>query len=364
MLKYQIVGGLYRNIFKPLAFSRDAEGVHDRITAIGEWLENYPQLISWISYRSPKLKRKVLGIEFENPVGLAGGFDYDGHLAKVLKHVGFGFNTVGTITAKPYEGNPKPRLLRLPKSQALLVNKGFKSEGAVVVAGRLDNKNLTEHTMGISVGSSNLPQVNTTSKAVDDYLFTFDIFKHKKYVKYFELNISCPNTAMTESFTTPANLKVLVTAVNKLDLKQPVFVKMPNEIEFRTAADLVRICMDKGIRGFIFSNLVKHWDNPGLHVEEVEKIKSFRGNFSGKPTFENSNNLVAFARKKFGTNIAIIGCGGIFGPEDALFKLQSGADLVQLITGMIYQGPQLVGQINEYLDNKGNHDKIITYAKN
>ncbi len=359
MDKYQVIGGLYRNILKPGLFAVDAEVVHDAFTTIGEAIGNREWALGMteklLAYGNPGLKKKVLGVEFPNPVGLAAGFDYNGHMARVMKAVGFGFNTVGTVTARPYEGNTKPRLGRLPKSQSLLVNKGFKSDGAEHVMRTLDGHmrgTRDEHVIGISVGSSNVAEVNTINKAIDDYLFTFEVFKNKPYVKYWELNVSCPNTAMKETFADPINFAKLVAQVAKLKLKQPVFVKMANEIELAHSTELVACGVQKEIRGYIFSNLVKKRDNPGFDRKEMEKIKDLKGNFSGKPTTENALNLVKHARKKFGQDIAIIGLGGIFTPQDAKAYFEAGADLVQLITGMIYQGPQLAGEICQKLGNR------------
>lgn len=349
-IRSQTVSTLYQNIFKPIAFMIDPEFVHERTTALGETLENFPYLVSPIfTYKNHKLNKKIMGVEFDNPVGLSAGFDYDGHLAKVLKYVGFGFNTIGTVTAKAYEGNPGPKLVRLPKSKSILVNKGFKSGGAKAVAKRLDGKKLKYHTIGISVGSSNIPEVNTISKAITDYLYTFNVFKNKAYVKYFELNISCPNTAMPESFVDPKNFAKLVRAVAKLKIAKLIFVKMPNEISFLKSDELVSVAMKYGIHGFIFSNLVKNRTNPLFDKKEISEVKNFRGNFSGKPTSINSNKLIKHTRNKFGKDIVIVGTGGIFTPQDAIAKIKNGADLVQLITGLIYEGPQLIDQINEEL---------------
>jgi dihydroorotate dehydrogenase subfamily 2 len=352
-MKSKVMDYLYKTVFKPVAFALDAEFIHDSISSLGETLENFPGLVSFL-FDSPHadLKKKVLGVEFTNPVGLSAGFDYNGHLAQVLSSVGFGFNSVGTVTAKAYEGNPKPRLMRLPKSKSLLVNKGFKSEGAPAVAGRLDGKKLEGKTIGISVGSSNCPEVDTVNKAIDDYLFTFDLFKNKKYAQYFELNISCPNTEMTESFTEINNYEKLISAIAGLKLKQPVFVKMPNEMTTAQSDEFVTRSLKKDIKGFIFANLVKDRNNPAFDKAEMRKFDNLKGNFSGKPTEAGANQLVAHTRKKFGTDVAIIGCGGIFSPEDAIRKLAAGADLIQLITGMIYEGPTLIGEINQEIANR------------
>jgi dihydroorotate dehydrogenase len=227
--------------------------------------------------------------------------------------------------------------------------RSFKNEGAEAVAIRLDGKKLAGHNIGISVGSSNLQEVNTVNKAVEDYLYTFEVFKNKNYIKYFELNISCPNTAMPESFTEIKNFEKLITAVSYLKIKQPIFVKMPNEINPDHSDELVAKSLKKNIRGFIFSNLVKNRANPAFDKEEMETMKNFKGNFSGIPAQTGSNLLIKHTREKFGKEIAIIGCGGIFTPEDAIKKLNAGADLVQLITGMIYEGPTLIGEINRQI---------------
>ncbi len=348
--KRDFFASTYENVFKPIAFSQDAEMVHDRITTLGEKLENQKALLEFLfAYKNPKLEEEVLGVKFANPIGLAAGFDYDGNLAKVLKHVGFGFNTVGTVTAKAYEGNKKPRLARLPKSKSLLVNKGFKSEGAKAIAKRLDSKKLQDHTVGVSIGATNIAEIDTINKAIDDMLVTFEIFKKKKYIKYLELNISCPNTLIPESFRDPKNFNKLTLAVKKLKVEKPIFVKMPNEIPLKESDELVKIAIKNGINGFIFSNLVKDRTNKALRRDELKKVENLKGNFSGRPTTKNALSLIKHTRNKFGKDVAIIGCGGTFNVKDAEDKFDAGADLVQLITGMIFQGPQLIGQICEGL---------------
>jgi len=339
----------YKYILKPILFLLDPELVHDGFTYAGESIENIAIISKLFRYDNSALKKKILGLEFDNPIGLAAGFDYDGHMARVMKHIGFGFNTVGTVTAIAYSGNIKPRLARLPKSRSLLVNKGFKSGGALDVRYRLDKKILTRHTIGISVGSSNLPQIDTLKKAIDDYLYTFKLFAPRKYIKYFELNISCPNTRLKGTFSDPNNFRELCRAISKLKLKQSIFVKMPNEISFKDSDKLVQIALNHDITAFIFSNLVKDRTNPVFDTQEIAQVSHLDGNFSGKPTFANSIRLIQHAREKFGKNIVIVGTGGVFNADDAKAKFTAGADLVQLITGMIYEGPQLIGQINREL---------------
>lgn len=354
MLPSILTKTLYKSVIKPVLFAHEAESVHDFVTIFGELLGGNPltkkttELI--FSYKNPKLKKHIDGITFPNPIGLAAGFNYDGHMSAILNNVGFGFHTIGTVTAKPYEGNQQPRLGRLPKSKSLLVNKGFKSKGAIQVAEILDKRNLENTTLGISVGSTNIPEIDTINKAINDYIFTFKVFKNKPYVKYFELNISCPNIIMPESFTEPKNLKKLISKVEKLKIKQPIYIKMPNELSIADTNKLTDLALEFGcIKGFIFSNLVKKRTNPRFNKPEIKKVKGLKGNFSGKPTEKNVNKLIKNARERHGESTTIIGCGGVFNARDAKKKLDAGADLVQLITGMVYEGPQLIGKINRGL---------------
>jgi dihydroorotate dehydrogenase len=329
----------YKNLIRPVLFRFDPEFVHNIITLLGEWLEDWPWEIFLGNSRLP------------NPIGLAAGFDYDGHLAKVMRRVGFGFNTVGTVTAKPYAGNPRPRLGRLVNSQSLFVNKGFKNDGVVKVDERLRFKDLKNSVVGISLGASNLPEINTLAKAIDDYLLSFEYLKGRDYVKYFELNISCPNLAMPENFVKPKNFGQLVKAIKP---DKPTLVKMPNEIAPEDLGRLVKIALDNGLTGVILSNLVKDRTNPCLNPQELKRFKNLKGNFSGKPCFAGSNKLIAYVRKTFGRSCVIIGCGGVFTAEDALIKFSAGADLVQLVTGLVFEGPGIAGKINRGL---GGDDK-------
>ena len=347
------MASFYKDFLKPFFFRFDPEFVHESVVALGELIgeDEIAKFLlgKTICFRNKKLERTVGGIKFKNPLGLAAGFDYDGRCAAVLKSVGFGFNTVGTVTAKPYGGNPKPRLGRLPNSKSLFVNKGFKNQGVAAIAKRLEDKNLTDIVLGISVGASNLSEVDSIGKAIDDYLFTFEYLKNKKFVRYFELNISCPNTALPENFTNPKNLEVLVKKIAKVKLGKPVFVKMPNEITPGRIDPLIEVALKHGISGFILSNLVKDRKNKYILPEELKRFTNFKGNFSGRPCFEGSNRLIAHVSKKYGRDAVIIGCGGVFTAQDALVKFQAGADLVQMVTGLIFEGPQVAGRINREL---------------
>lgn len=338
---------------KPVLFRFDPEFVHDRFTDLGSVAGKSAlgrkTLEHFFTYTSPVLERTIDGITLPNPVGLAAGFDYTGRMAKVLSRVGFGFNTVGTVTARPYDGNPKPRLLRLVKSQSLLVNKGFKSPGADVVKRTLDAHGFTNEVIGISVGSSNVPEVDTIAKAIDDYLYTLTVFKDAPYVRYFEINISCPNARISEQFADSRTFTQLLKAMESLHLTKPLWLKMANEITVPHCEQQIRTALQHGMKTFILTNLVKKRTNPYLDPSEVQRIATLKGNFSGIPTRENALRLIQEMHRTFTNEIDLIGVGGIFTPQQAQETLAAGAIAVQLITGMIYKGPALVREILEHL---------------
>lgn len=338
----------YQNFLKPILFLIDPEFIHETMLATGYVVAKIPlapRLISRLTrVKDKKLRQKIAGIEFENPVGLAAGFDYLAKMPFVSPTVGFGFQSIGTITNKAYEGNLKPRLGRLPKSKSLMVNKGFKNPGADEIARKLRYKKF-QIPIGISIGKTNTTKINTQKDAIKDIVETFQKFERSKIKhSYYELNISCPNLFGKVTFYPSKNLKELLSTIEKLKIKKPIFIKMPIEKSDRETLEMLEVISKFTIKGLIIGNLQKNRRDPALVRSEVAKFHA--GNFSGKPTFKRSNELIRLAYKKFGKKLIIIGCGGIFSAEDAYTKIKLGASLVQLITGIIFQGPQLIAQIN------------------
>ncbi len=235
---------------------------------------------------------------------------------------------------------------RLPKSKSLMVNKGFKNLGASKTADKLTNQTF-KIPLGISIGKTNTKTKETQKSAIADILQAFDIFE-KANIKnaFYELNISCPNLYGNISFYPAKNLDELLSAVDELKLNKPIFIKMPiNESDASTVKMLDVIVRHK-IAGIIIGNLQKDRKNPILIKEEM-KWKT--GNFSGLPTQKRSDELITLAHKHCKNKLVIIGCGGIFSAEDAYRKIKLGASLVQLITGLIYEGPLLVAKMNKEL---------------
>src|ERR1035437_2424758 len=338
----------YQHFLKRIFFLLDPEFVHELIIRYGERLGNInivKVLIRKIFFvKNKSLNQKIAGVEFTNPIGLSAGFDYEAKLTQILPSLGFGFQTIGTITNQAFEGNPKPRLGRLPKSKSLMVNKGFKNSGIKVIVKKLQ-KNYFEIPVGLSIGKTNSTKEMTQQEAVQDIVSAFKIAGNSSVpFSYFELNISCPNLFGKVSFYPQQNLKELLQAVTSVKLKKPLFIKMPIEKTDDETLKMLKIIVEFPVIGVIFGNLQKNRKDGALNREEVKKFSV--GNFSGKPTEIRSNELIALAYKKYGKKLIIIGCGGVFNASDAYKKIKLGATLVQLITGLIFEGPQLVAQIN------------------
>ena len=348
--------GLYR-IKRPLLFQFDSERVHNWLTSIGERVGRSKALRSTLQalwrVESPALVQTLHGIKFSNPIGLSAGFDYEARLTQALPAIGFGFGTVGTITNKAYEGNPYPRLGRLVKSRSLLVNKGFKNEGIRVVVKKLANTKFAI-PIGISIGKTNGQKEMTQAEAVADVVTTFQIAETNSPAvsfSYYELNISCPNLYGNVEFYSTEHLRELLTAVTDLNLSKPLFIKMPIHKSDDETRAMLAVIADHPVAGVIFSNLQTNRNDPALDQTEVQRYE--QGFFSGKPVEKRANELIALAYKEFGSPLAklgakltIVGCGGVFSAEDAYKKIKLGASLVEMITGMIYVGPQLPAQIN------------------
>jgi dihydroorotate dehydrogenase subfamily 2 len=349
-----MIGPIYRKIIKPTLFRFPADDVHTFFLKTGNFLGRFSiaKIITSkiFSYKNKSLSQNVSGIDFENPIGLAAGFDYDADLIDILPSVGFGFHTIGTVTNLPYDGNQRPMLGRLPKSKSLLVNKGFKSMGMESVLKKI-NKRSKIIPLGISIGSTN-KTYKDMKEMTGDIIASYEKVLKENYFDYFELNISCPNLINTENllekFDTPSGLDYLLGSLLKLSINKPLFIKMYLEKSTDETLALCEVATKyKYVSGFIFSNLVKDRKNPSFDKKEIENAG--RGNFSGKPTEKITNNLISEVYKKYGDRFIIVGCGGVFTGADAYEKIKRGATLVQMITGMIYEGPQQIGVINKEL---------------
>ena len=347
----KLIGFFYRTFLKPFLFRKDPEIVHDNMLALGERLGRSSSARFLISktlrYENEVLRQRLCGIDFANPVGLAAGFDKNGKLTDILPCVGFGFEEIGSVTYEPCAGNPKPRLGRLPKSRGIVVHYGLPNEGAGHVLENLSGRKFI-FPLGISIAKTNSPKTADKNAGIADYAGGFALAAQSKVGDYITLNISCPNAYGGEPFTNARDLEDLLATLSRIQNKKPVFIKLPADISESECGELLSVCKKYSMSGIIVSNLTKDRLSPAVDQNEI-RASLPNGGISGKPTFEKSNKLIGFACEYFKNDFVIVGCGGIFSAEDAYQKIRLGASLVQLITGMIFEGPQLIAEINRGL---------------
>jgi dihydroorotate dehydrogenase len=345
-----IIHSIYKAVIKPILFKFEPGAVHNHFLRVGSVLGRYgitrAVIRKLFSYKHPALAQTVEGLSFDNPVGLSAGFDKDAYLLNILPSVGFGFSQVGTVTLHPYKGNPKPHAYRLPKSKALVVYYGLKNEGVKKIIPRIKQARATSTKVSISIGKTNHDSTKTTEGGIKDYMGGLEKVIQSGVGDFYTLNISCPNTFGGEPFTTPDKLDKLLTQISVLKRTKPLFLKMPIHLPWEEFRPLLEIAVKHEVNGVIIANLGKDRSHSGILDPIPEHVK---GSISGKPTWDASNELISQTYQAYGKKLVIIGVGGIFSAEDAYEKIQRGATLVQLITGMIFEGPQLIGEINRGL---------------
>ncbi len=344
----KIYSWFYKYFLKTILFLFDPEFIHEAIVSYGGFLGRVGLLKALVKkcfyVKDKRLTQTISGITFENPVGLAAGFDYQAKLAEILPTLSFGAETIGTITNYPYKGNSKPRLGRLVKSKALMINKGFKNSGVKDIVKKLQKSEFVI-PVGISIGKTNSLKEMSQEKAVQDIVSTFQTVDNSRIsFSYYELNISCPNLFGKVTFYPPKNLTELLEEVTKLKLKKPLYIKMPISKTNEEVKQMLDVIIKFPVAGVIIGNVQTNRKDKSLDKSEVKKFPV--GNFSGKPTEQRSNELIELAYKNYGKKLVIIGCGGIFNAKDAYMKIKLGASLLQLITGLIFEGPQLPAEIN------------------
>ncbi len=335
-------------LIRPLLFRSSPDNIHNSLLKLGVKVQK-SKFILWVlktfwAYENKgMLSQTFRGVEFINPVGLSAGFDKNIQLPPIMKAVGFGFMTGGSITALKTIGNPRPWFRRLPKLKSLAVNAGLSNDGSIKIVRRIKNypkKTFDNFTLMISVAPTNNKAVATHTQAIADCLKT--LTRIKNIAQAIEINISCPNALCGQLFTNPKTLEDLLAAVDKLNLSQPVFIKMPSSVSNKTFLELLGVARKHNITGATICNLNKDYSKFNIPEDTV-------GGLSGRPVYERSNELIKLAYEKYGKDLVIIGVGGIFSPQDAYTKIRLGASMVGLITGVIYKGPQIVGDLNHQL---------------
>lgn len=309
-----------------------------------EWL-----LRRMLTLKNPSLKKEVAGMHFPNPVGLAAGFDKDARHLHALSVLGFGFIEVGTVTPLPQPGNPKPRSFRLPKDEALINRMGFNNQGVDVAAARIMHYRNSSKYPVIIGGNIGKNKITPNEKAVDDYVICFQ--KLFDVVDYFVVNVSSPNTPGLRELQEKGPLKELLQRLQTLNLPhenpKPIFLKIAPDLTNEQLNDIAEIILETKIAGVIATNTTISRGGLKTSSSQVEKIGA--GGLSGKPIAQRSTEIIRHLKAKSQNRFAIMGVGGIHSAADAKEKLTAGADLIQIYTGMIYEGPGLPKQINRSL---------------
>lgn len=334
---------MYKSIIRPILFKFDPEKVHHFTFSTLKNTLKFPGVSSALAktylVEDKKLERNVFGLKFKNPVGLAAGFDKDAKLYKELSQLGFGFIEIGTVTPKAQGGNPKQRLFRLKEDQAIINRMGFNNEGVEAAVKRL-KKNNHEVLIGGNIGKN---KITPNENAVDDYKICFEALF--PYVDYFVVNVSSPNTPNLRALQDKEPLTRLLNTLQSLNAKKenrkPILLKIAPDLTDDQLLDIIEIVNTTKIAGVIATNTTI--SREGLESEHKEEM----GGLSGKPLTSRSTEVIRFLSKKSNQAFPIIGVGGIHSAQDALEKLQAGASLVQLYTGFIYEGPQLIKEINQ-----------------
>ena len=338
---------MYKSIIRPILFKFDPEAIHyfsfDAIKLLSK-IPGIPFLIRRLfQVNHPALERELFGLRFKNPVGLAAGFDKNAVLYNELANFGFGFIEIGTVTPKPQEGNPKKRLFRLQDDKGIINRMGFNNAGLEAAIVQL-KKNKKQLIIGGNIGkNTQTPSEGYTA----DYLECFEALH--PYVDYFVLNVSCPNVGSHAKLNDKDYLEELIKAVQALnatfEVSKPILLKIAPDLNDTQLDEIIEIVAVTKLEGVIASNTSISRENLKTDVATLEAIGN--GGVSGQPIKEKSTQVIKYLSEKSQKAFPIIGVGGIHSAQDALDKIAAGADLVQIYTGFIYEGPALVKRINK-----------------
>ncbi len=332
-------------IIKRIFFLFDPEKIHHFTFKLIKFALGIPGM-KWIWRKmyvveNKKLHRNLFGLTFKNPVGLAAGFDKDGKLFNELEYCGFGFIEVGTVTPKAQEGNPKKRLFRLIKDEGIINRMGFNNAGVDSLVKQL-KKQKTKLIIGGNIGKN---KITPNENAVEDYITSFDALY--RYVDYFVVNVSSPNTPNLRALQDKEPLTSLLSTLQKRnqsnEVQRPILLKIAPDLNNNQLDDIIQIVKETKIDGVIATNTTI--DRSNLKTKEVESIGA--GGLSGKPLTNRSTEVIRYLHSNSRGSFPIIGVGGIHSPNDAIEKINAGATLVQIYTGFIYEGPKLVRKINK-----------------
>ncbi len=339
-------------ILRSILFLFNGEKAHNittRLLVLLRYLPFSKQIVNLLyGYHNPVLEREVFGIRFKNPVGLAAGFDKNGTLYNDLAKFGFSFVEIGSLTLEPQPGNPKPRCFRLIQDNAIINRMGINNNG-VRYAVNYIKKHRPNCIIGGNISkNSDVPNENAASNYEKSFALLYD------FVDYFTINVSCPNVQNLDKMQDISFLSELIDRLlslrNYYDDYRPILIKLSPDIPKQQLDDIIDLVLVSGIDGVIASNTTR--DRSGLKTSKETLEEIGNGGLSGKPLFEKSLSMVKYISEKTNRLLPIVAVGGIFTPKDAEAMIDAGASLVQIYSGMIYNGPGLVKRINKHLATK------------
>jgi dihydroorotate dehydrogenase len=332
----------YERFVRPLLFTLDAETAHHLTVGLLRTASHSNLALRALKSFQPSSKpKKVFGLNFPNPIGLAAGLDKNGVALRAWEALGFGFIEIGTVTAKAQPGNPKPRIFRLPEQQALINRLGFNNDGADAIAYRLaalrESGRWPAVPVGINIGKS---KATPLEQATDDYLYSFRMLRD--FADYITLNISSPNTPGLRALQEPEKLSALLYAISDEAgiAPKPLVVKVSPDLAGAELKAILAVCEENDVSGIIAANTTLDHSSIPPQLDQA-------GGLSGAPLRHKSTGLVREIAAR--STIPVIASGGIFDAESAREKFHAGAVLIQLYTGLIYRGPQLLREIMDSL---------------
>ncbi len=338
------------NLLKPFLFLFQPEKAHHLTIVLARIGFNIP-IIGWLlknyyKVEDKSLERNLFGLTFKNPVGLAAGFDKDGKYFRLMSHLGFGFIELGTVTPKPQIGNPQPRLFRLKGDEAIINRMGFNNEGVEALVERLKKGKPKNLIVGGNIGKN---KVTPNENASDDYTYAFEqLFP---FVDYFVVNVSSPNTPNLRDLQEKEPLTKLLSLLQDLNQQKtqpkPILLKIAPDLTDTQLDDIIDIVAATKIDGVIATNTTISRSDLKESDASIKTIGN--GGLSGQPLTNRATEVIRYLHQKSNGQLTIIGVGGIASAKDAKEKLAAGASLVQIYTGLIYEGPALVRKINKAL---------------
>ena len=337
---------MYKIFLKPVLFLLSPETAHHFVFSTLKFFLKIPGVAavcrSCYVVKNEKLKKNLFGLTFDNPIGLAAGFDKDAKLFDELSFFGFGFIEVGTVTPKAQEGNPKPRMFRLPKDEALINRMGFNNEGVDAMVERLKKRKNVKVMIGGNIGKN---KTTTNENAIADYEYCFE--KLFDVVDYFVVNVSSPNTPNLRELQDKEPLMKLLSRLKEINSQKekpkPILLKIAPDLTNEQLDDIILIMKETKIDGVVATNTTVSREN--LITEETKIRAIGNGGLSGKPLSKRSTEVVKYLSEKSNKSFPIIASGGIHTAEDAIEKIKAGASLVQVYTGFIYEGPAIAKKI-------------------